>query len=82
MLCLENTDKLTWIQDDSKHVLSLRHGVGEDGNELADIGLCFALIWVLNNCSVSHKAAANGCSILTQLGNMSTFKKKSLLVPT
>lgn len=27
MLCLENTDKLTWIQDDSKHVLSLRHGV-------------------------------------------------------
>lgn len=50
----------TWIQDDSKHVLNLRHGVGEDGSDLADIGLCFALIWGLNNCSVFHKAAANG----------------------
>ncbi|OWK55381.1 Transmembrane channel-like protein 2 [Lonchura striata] len=62
MLCLENTDKPTCIQDDSKHVLSLRHGVGEDGSDLADIGLYFALIWGLNNCSVSHKAAANGVS--------------------
>lgn len=60
MLCLENSDKLTWIQDDFKHVLSLRHGAGEDGRELADIGLCFELIWGLKNCSVSHKAAANG----------------------
>lgn len=59
MLCLENTDKLTWIQDDSKHRLSLRYGVGEDGSELADIGLCFALIWGFDNCSVSHKAAPN-----------------------
>lgn len=60
MLCLENTDKVSWIQDDSKHVLSLRDGVGEDGSELADTGLWFALIWGLNNCSVSHKAAAKG----------------------
>lgn len=59
MLCLESSDKLTWIQDGSKHVLNLRHGVSEDGSEVADIGLCFALIWGLNNCNVSHKAAGS-----------------------
>lgn len=35
-------------------------GVGEDGSELTDTGLCFALGWGLNNGTVSHKAAAKG----------------------
>lgn len=49
MPCLESTDGLVWIQDGSKHVLSVRCGVGEDGSELADTGLCFALGWGLTN---------------------------------
>lgn len=77
MPCLESTDRFTWIQDSSKHVFSLSLGVSEDGSELADTCLCFALGWGLNNGSVSHKDAAKGALCAHTAGQYKHHFKKN-----